>query len=144
MWKQALQDRGTFLKRAMLIFLVFQLVVCTAGLIYFPNFTIDPPVAKRFLGIDVNGWHMVVAMVLYVPGLFFLRETAETQWYTVVAIFGTLLPSVWMLFDRTPLGLLAFPHVVPDFIYHVVSTAVLAAVLAVHILQANRRVTVAS
>jgi hypothetical protein len=32
---------------------------------------------------------------------------------------------------------------VPDFIYHAVSAAVLAAVLAVHVVQANRKVTAA-
>jgi hypothetical protein len=92
------------------------------------------------LGIDVNGWHMVAAILLYLPGLFVLRSTAQTQWYTVVAIFGTVLPAIWLLFDRYPLGLLALPHATADFVYHVVSAAVLGALLYVHVQQANRTV----
>jgi hypothetical protein len=142
MWKQALEDKGTFLKRGVLIFVLFQLGICIAGLIVNPDFTIGNPVAKQLLGIDVNGWHMVIAILLYLPGLFVLRQTALTQWYTVVAIFGTMLPAVWLLFDNTPLGLLALPNTTADFTYHAVSAAVLAAILGYHILQANRKVAV--
>jgi Domain of unknown function (DUF4383) len=142
MWRQSLEDKGTFLKRGVLVFALFQIGVSIYGLIYNPDFTTGEPVAKQMFGlIDINGWHALVAILLYLPAFFVLRSTAWTQWYTVVAIAGTLLPSVWILFQKNPLGLIALPNPVPDSIYHIVSAAVLGAILAIHVWQANRKVT---
>jgi hypothetical protein len=47
--------------------------------------------------------------------------------------FANLTTAVWMLFDKTPLGLLDLPNVATDFVLHIAITAISVAIVGVEL-----------
>lgn len=140
MFQQVLTDQGTFLRRAVLVNAVAHLAFAVAGLIANPDFSVGAEsTAEQVLGVDFNGWHAVAGILLWLPAFLAARRTDWTLWYTLAVIGASLAPAVWMLFDATPLGLLVFTNTWSDFVYHVVSSAILAAVIGAHLLLVRRR-----
>lgn len=145
MWQQAVTDEGTFLKRALVVNAVAHLTFAVAGLIANPDFSTGSEVsAVALLGVDFNGWHALAGILLWAPAFIAARRTDWALLYSVAVIVAGLIPVPWMLIDSEPLGILAFPNTTTDAVYHVVGAAVLAATVAVHLIQVRSRSRVAA
>lgn len=145
MWKLALTDDGTFLKRALLLNAAAHLAFAVAGLLANPDFSTGAEVnAVAVLGVDFNGWHAVAGILLWAPAFIAARRTDWALLYSIAVIVAGLIPVPWMLIDSEPLGILAFPNTAADAVYHVIGAAILASVVAAHLLLVRRRLQVAA
>ena len=73
-----------------------------------------------------NGWHALSGFLLWIPGIAAALISRQAAYaYGLGAAGAVFAPAVYLLFDKTPLGLLDFPNPVSDVIFHLTFAALL-------------------
>jgi len=126
---------ASFAQKASLGFAAFFIVNGIIGLIVNPDFGTGSDLSSKQFLIDWNGWHAVATLLL---GATALVAMARPLWAVAFLAYNAIANgtvAVWALFDSTPLGLFDLPHVVTDFVLHLLVTV--ASVVA-FVLQLSR------
>jgi Domain of unknown function (DUF4383) len=136
---------GRFLQIAAAGLCLVQLAYAGLGLATNPDFaTGHAATAERLLGVDFNGWHAVSGFLLFGPGLIAAFRRTWAWYYCVAVIIVLLGAAAWGLLDHRPLALLFFPDAGADAVFHVVSAASFAAVLAADVFLRRREARTSS
>jgi hypothetical protein len=107
--------RGT-----VLVVSVLALVHDVAALVYNPDFGIGAAAqTEKFLWVDYNGWHALLGLLIFTPGLVAWRRADWARVYALAIATGLLVTAIWGLLDTNPLGVLSFPDAISDAIFHI-------------------------
>ncbi|MEA2348421.1 MAG: hypothetical protein QOG62_2208 [Thermoleophilaceae bacterium] len=90
------------------------------ALIVNPSFAIGADAQTvKFLWVDYNGWHAVLGLLIFLPGLYVWRRADWAQLYALAIVFGLMSTAIWGLLETNPLGVLSLPDQRADAIFHV-------------------------
>ncbi|HKP90016.1 MAG TPA: DUF4383 domain-containing protein [Thermoleophilaceae bacterium] len=125
--------RGTVAQRASIAIGAFYLLIGVVGLIVNPDFgTGGSTSAKQFL-VDWNGWHAVLTLLLVPPAFVAATRPAWAIGFQSYNAVANSTIAVWVLFDKTPLGVLDLPNVATDVVLHFIVAGISAAVVVVQL-----------
>lgn len=94
----------------------------------------DQATTAKVLGVDFNGWHAMVGILLFAPALYALRRTDLTLWWTGAAMFSVLASVGIFVIDDSVFGLIPLANLSADVIYHVLSAGSLGLVVLAYLL----------
>lgn len=113
---------------------VLHLAQAVAGFIAEPSFATGPDAPTAVvLGMDYNGWHALAGVLLFAPGLFFVRRRSWAVAYLLLAGIAGALPGVWALFSQQVAYVFTFPNNITDAIVHFVTGGLMVLIAAVQI-----------
>ncbi|QLY33771.1 DUF4383 domain-containing protein [Nocardia huaxiensis] len=124
----------SFLQWAVLVVGVVHIVWAIVGWIAEPSFGIGEHAhATPVAGMDYNGWHAVAGLLLFTPALLAATRKSWSAWYCLAAgLGGGLVVGVWALFSERVL-IFTFPNHTTDAIMHLLTGALLLALVAVQV-----------
>ncbi len=115
---------GTLAQRVALGLALLNAVFGVIGLIVHPDFGTGSDVSSELFLVDWNGWHAVSALLLAATAFIAAAKPLWAVAFLAGNVVANVGESVWALFDGTPLGILDFPNVVTDLIFHLAIAAV--------------------
>ncbi|GAB2555769.1 hypothetical protein GCM10027167_73180 [Nocardia heshunensis] len=124
--------RWSFLQGAVLVVGAVHIVWAIVGWIAQPSFAMgDHAPATSVLGMDYNGWHGLAGLLLFAPALVVALRQRWAAWYCVIAgVGGGFIVGTWALFAHSVL-FFSFPHHLSDAVEHLVTGAVLLALVGI-------------
>ena len=108
---------------------VFSIALSAVGLAVNSDFSTGDDLTSSWFLVDWNGWHALSGFLFFAPGVaaaLYSRSAATA--FCIAGAFALPGPALLSLFDKTPLGLLDFPHVASDVVFHLVFAAALLAI----------------
>ena len=100
------------------------------ALIAYPNFDTGAAVSsEKILGADMNGWHSLLGILVFAPGIVAVRRRDWMFGYCIAAGLSLIASGVLILFENRVLGILDLPDNAIDAVFfHLLPGAVYAAV----------------
>lgn len=95
------------------------------------SFAIGP--SMQVLGMDMNGWHAVAGLLLFVPGLVCATRRSWAVAYLLVASLGGIVPGIWCFFSTRVMWLLVMPHQVSSGVIHLVIAAIMIVIALIQV-----------
>jgi hypothetical protein len=138
--RSAAGKRPAFIQVAVFLTSLVFLLWSIAGLVANPDFaTGADATSSRVLGVDFNGWHALLGIALFGPGLFFARRKDWALLFALAAIASLVASGIWALVDTRPADVLYFQHNGADAALHFGSAVAYGVSVVVHGLQTRGR-----
>lgn len=124
--------RWSIAQWGLLVISLFHVVQAVIGYIVEPSFATGPDApTAQILGMDYNGWHAVAGLALFGPGLVLCLRKSWSVLYLLFAAGAGALPGIWAFFSNQVAHVFTFPNNTTDAVVHLVTAAVMLAVVAV-------------
>jgi uncharacterized membrane protein len=131
-------DGRSFIQVAVFLISLVFLIWSIAGLIANPDFaTGADATSSQVLGVDFNGWHGLLGIALFGPGLFFARRADWALLFALAAIASLVASGTWALLDTRPADVLYFQHNGADAALHFGSALAYGVAVVVHVLRSR-------
>jgi uncharacterized membrane protein len=100
------------------------------ALVAYPNFDTGAAVnSEKIFGADMNGWHSLLGILVFAPGVVAIRRRDWMLGYCVAAGLSLIASGVLILVENRPLGILDLPdNEIDALFFHLLPGAVYAAV----------------